>query len=160
MTRAARTHTGAERPGCVIYTDGCAIPNPGPGGWAALIIFEDRRQIALFDSHPHTSNIRMELIAAIKALRALYTPHNVTFYTDLQLICEGMSGLLKEWRSKRKKYPNDDLWKQLEKISYHHSITWNWIKGHSGNENNQCVHRLAWLAAHREATRKPEKESI
>ena len=130
-----------------IYTDGACDPNPGPGGWAALLIYNKREQ-TLTGSERQTTNNRMELTAAIEALKALKKPSQVVFFTDSQYLRLGITDWIpnwraRNWRRKGGKLANVDLWQALDKYIQHHQINWHWVRGHSGNRNNQRVDRLA-----------------
>ena len=135
-----------------IYTDGGASPNPGPGGWAALLIAESGVQRELSGAEPHTTNNRMELTAAVEALRALKHPCDVTLYTDSEYLRRGITEWLPAWqangwqRARGHKLSNQDLWQALAAESRRHRITWQWIKGHAGNPHNERVDRLAAAA--------------
>jgi ribonuclease HI len=130
-----------------IYTDGACDPNPGPGGWAALLI-NNKREQTLTGSERQTTNNRMELTAAIEALKALKKPSQVEFFTDSQYLRLGITDWIPNWRARnwhRKggKLANVDLWQALDKYIQDHQINWHWVRGHSGNRNNQRVDRLA-----------------
>jgi ribonuclease HI len=130
-----------------IYTDGACDPNPGPGGWAALVIFKEEEQV-LTGSEPQTTNNRMELTAAIEALKALKQPSWVEFFTDSQYLRLGITEWIpnwraRNWRRKGGKLANVDLWQALDKSIQDHQINWHWVRGHSGDRNNQRVDRLA-----------------
>jgi ribonuclease HI len=130
----------------IIYTDGGCDPNPGPGGWAALLIYgEARKELSGFD--PQTTNNRMELTAAIQALQALKKTANVRLYTDSQYLQRGieewMPGWLrKNWRGSSGPVANQDLWKELLAAMAPHQVKWEWVRGHAGNPNNE---RVDWL---------------
>ena len=131
----------------IIYTDGGCDPNPGPGGWAALLRYGDHEQ-TLAGSEPDTTNNRMELTAAIEALRALKRPCRVDFYTDSQYLCRGITEWLPGWRRrgwKRKggALVNLDLWKTLDGLVQQHEVTWHWVRGHGGLLENERVDALA-----------------
>jgi ribonuclease HI len=130
-----------------IYTDGACDPNPGPGGWAALLLFRSQEQI-LTGSELETTNNRMELTAAIQALKALSNPSQVDFYTDSQYLRRGITEWIpnwraRNWRRKGGKLANVDLWQALDKAIQTHQIKWRWVKGHAGDRKNQRVDRLA-----------------
>lgn len=130
-----------------IYTDGACDPNPGPGGWAAILIYRKREQI-LTGSEFDTTNNRMELTAAIEALQALKEPSKINFFTDSQYLKLGITEWMpnwraRNWRRKGGKLANVDLWKALDENIQTHQINWHWVRGHSGNPNNQRVDNLA-----------------
>ncbi len=130
-----------------IFTDGACDPNPGPGGWAALLL-RDGREKTLTGSDLETTNNRMELTAAIQALQALKRPSQVEFYTDSQYLRRGITEWIpnwraRNWRRKGGKLANVDLWQALDKAIRTHQINWNWVKGHAGDRNNQRVDYLA-----------------
>jgi ribonuclease HI len=133
-----------------IYTDGACKGNPGPGGWGALLRFHDQEK-TLYGSEPHTTNNRMELLAAIKALEALSRPCTVNLYTDSQYLRQGMMSWLKQWKkngwlnSKKEPVKNDDLWKLLDAQASRHTMHWHWVKGHSGHPENERADALANL---------------
>lgn len=140
-----------ELPVVTIYTDGACDPNPGPGGWAALLRFGEREK-ELFGSEAQTTNNRMELTAAVQALLALKRPCRVFLYTDSEYLKRGITEWLPAWRRrgwKRKggALKNADLWQALEAACQPHQITWRWVKGHVGNPDNERVDRLATQAA-------------
>jgi len=130
-----------------IYTDGACDPNPGPGGWAALLIFKNNEQ-TLTGSERQTTNNRMELTAAIEALKALKGSSRVEFFTDSQYLRLGITEWMpnwraRNWRRKGGKLANVDLWQNLDKKIQDHQINWHWVRGHSGDRNNQRVDNLA-----------------
>jgi ribonuclease HI len=134
-------------PRVTIYTDGSCEPNPGPGGWAALLLF-DRKEIPLTGSSPHTTNNRMELAAAVEAFQALPEPHRVAFHTDSQYLKRGITEWMpnwraRNWRRKGGKLANVDLWKALDAVIQRHQVEWHWVKAHAGNLHNQRVDSLA-----------------
>ena len=136
-----------------IYTDGACDPNPGPGGWAALIIYNKREQI-LTGSEERTTNNRMELTAAIEALKALEQPCKIEFFTDSQYLKMGITEWIpnwraRNWRRKGGKLANVDLWQMLDNKIQNHQINWHWVRGHSGDRNNQRVDNLARKAIQR-----------
>ena len=136
-----------EKKKLVIYTDGSCDKNPGPGGWAAIIRRNDQEEI-ISGFAPDTTNNRMELTAALKALSSLKEGSTIVLYTDSEYLKRGISEWMPNWRTrnwKRKggKLANVDLWKALDKAIDRHNIDWQWVKGHSGNRYNQRVDRLA-----------------
>ncbi len=134
-------------PHVVIYTDGACHPNPGPGGWAALLRSGSREK-KLTGHHPDTTNNRMELTAAVQALQALNRRSQVDFYTDSEYLRRGITEWLPGWKKrgwKRKggALANQDLWQALEAALADHDITWHWVRGHAGNRDNQRVDSMA-----------------
>jgi ribonuclease HI len=134
-------------PTVTIYTDGACDPNPGPGGWAAILRFKDQEKV-LKGSEEQTTNNRMELTAAIQALRSLKGPCKINLYTDSEYLKRGITEWLPNWRARnwRRKggvLKNKDLWQALDKAIQPHTIDWFWVRGHAGNRNNQRVDYLA-----------------
>jgi ribonuclease HI len=130
-----------------IYTDGACEPNPGPGGWAALLRFGDQEKV-LTGSSLHTTNNRMELTAAVEALKALKRPCSVDIFTDSEYLRRGTTEWLPGWRARswRRKggaLANIDLWQELDAAVRQHKIEWHWVRGHAGDRDNQRVDRLA-----------------
>lgn len=130
-----------------IYTDGACDPNPGPGGWAALIMTADGERI-MSGGDRQTTNNRMELTAAIKALQSIKKPAVIELYTDSQYLHKGIEEwiekwLSKNWKSSSGKVANQDLWKQLLDVIRPHQIKWHWLRGHFGNPYNHRVDLLA-----------------
>ncbi len=130
-----------------IYSDGSCLGNPGRGGWAALIR-EGTQERILAGGEAQSTNNRMELTAALRALEALSGNSQVDFYTDSQYLRRGVTEWLPGWRArgwKRKggKLANIELWQALEQAIERHQIHWHWIKGHSTNKDNQRVDKLA-----------------
>jgi ribonuclease HI len=131
-----------------IYVDGACKGNPGPGGWGALLIAGDARR-ELSGAVPDTTNNRMELTAAIEALRALKRGVSATIYTDSKYVCTGIEEWLPQWKRRdwrtadRKPVKNIDLWQALDEERARHDLTWKWVKGHSGNPGNERVDQLA-----------------
>ena len=137
-----------------IYTDGACRGNPGPGGWAALLIAgAQRRELSGADSA--TTNNRMELMAAIGGLSALKRRCKVKLYTDSRYVMQGATLWLADWKARgwrtaaRKPVKNQDLWEQLDAAASTQDIEWHWVKGHSGHEHNEHVDGLANLAIDR-----------
>lgn len=127
----------------IIYSDGGADPNPGVGGWAAILRY-GRHEKVLTGSEPHTTNNRMELQAAIAALKALNRPSDVEFYTDSEYVRRGITEWIKGWAAKGwRKVANVDLWQELWQETQRHNINWHWVKGHAGDEYNVRVDALA-----------------
>jgi ribonuclease HI len=141
-----------EKPTVTIYTDGGCDPNPGAGGWAALLLFEKDGKIysrELSGSEPETTNNRMELTAAIHALRALKQPCVVELHTDSQYLKRGINEWMANWERtnfKNGKIQNADLWQTLKAEMARHEINWHWVKGHAGDPHNERVDQLATAA--------------
>jgi ribonuclease HI len=131
-----------------IYTDGGCRGNPGPGGWGVLLVAGDARR-EMSGAERLTTNNRMELTAAIEALRALKQPVHATLYTDSKYVCTGIEEWLPQWRQRgwktadRKPVKNLDLWQALDAARTPHRIRWTWVKGHAGNPGNERVDQLA-----------------
>lgn len=150
---AMATKTTSERKKVIVHTDGGASGNPGPGGWAAVLESGEHRK-ELSGGYRLTTNNRMELTAAIRALEALKQPCDVTLFSDSQYVVHGVSkGWARKWRSKgwmRNKTDraiNPDLWAQLLDLDDKHKVTWKWVKGHAGHELNERCDELAVKAA-------------
>ncbi|MBR1417902.1 MAG: ribonuclease HI [Synergistaceae bacterium] len=131
----------------IIYTDGGAKPNPGRGGWAAILISPAHNLTReIYGSEENTSNNRMELTAAIKALQALKVPCSVNLYTDSQYLQNAFNNKWLDkwqrngWRNANKEpVANQDLWQELIALNKIHNINWQWVKGHAENKfNNKC----------------------
>jgi ribonuclease HI len=130
-----------------IYTDGACKGNPGRGGWAALLIYNDTEK-ELFGCAPDTTNNRMELTAALEALNALKAPCTIDLYTDSEYLKKGMTQWMSGWKARQwKKVANIDLWQALDKSAEIHHITWHWVRGHAGHPENERVDVLASNAA-------------
>jgi ribonuclease HI len=134
----------------VIYTDGGCDPNPGLGGWAALIMIGDQKK-EISGADKKTTNNRMELTAAIEALRSVSEPARIKIYTDSQYLQRGieewMPGWLrKNWRGSSGPVLNQDLWKELLEAIKPHQVSWQWVKGHAGNVYNTRVDLLVHQA--------------
>lgn len=134
-----------------IYTDGACSGNPGPGGWGALLIYGDHEK-TLSGGEKETTNNRMEMMAAIKALDALKNPCHVIIHTDSTYVKQGITEWMVNWKrnnwrtSKRKPVKNVDLWQHLETAVGRHEVEWRWVRGHSGNHGNERADELARLA--------------
>ncbi len=131
-----------------IYTDGACSGNPGPGGWGVLMIARGRER-ELCGGEAATTNNRMELTAAIRALEALKKRCRVSLYTDSQYVRQGITEWLPLWvargwkTSGRKPVKNQDLWQQLAEIASRHDVEWHWVRGHTGHPENERADALA-----------------
>ena len=131
-----------------IYTDGGCRGNPGIGGWGVVLNY-DGHEKHLFGGEAETTNNRMELTAAIKALQALKQPCAVTLYTDSQYVKQGIEQWLANWKKNnwrtaaKKAVKNQDLWQLLDTEVQRHKVKWDWVKGHSGNPGNELADELA-----------------
>ena len=131
-----------------IFTDGACRGNPGPGGWGALLRWQGHEK-QLNGAVSDTTNNRMEMTAAIEALRSLKEPCTVQLTTDSQYVRRGVTEWLSNWKrnqwrnSQKKPVKNKDLWQALEKEIERHDITWFWVKGHSGHVENEMADQLA-----------------
>ncbi len=131
-----------------IYTDGACRGNPGVGGWGVLLRSGGRER-ELYGGEPATTNNRMELTAAIRALEALKRRCQVALYTDSQYVRHGITTWLKDWKrrnwrtSSRKPVKNQDLWLQLDTLAAKHDIEWHWVRGHDGHPENERADVLA-----------------
>ncbi|HEY5849199.1 MAG TPA: ribonuclease HI [Lysobacter sp.] len=150
----ADTNTDDARKQVEIHTDGACLGNPGPGGWAALLRFRGReREVA--GGEADTTNNRMELMAAIMALETLSEPCDVIVHTDSQYVRQGITEWIGNWVRRGWKtaggdpVKNRDLWERLHAAAQRHSIQWKWVKGHSGDPDNERVDVLARLQAQR-----------
>ena len=148
----------SELPKVEIFTDGACKGNPGPGGWGALIRMGAReREVSGGD--PLTTNNRMELMAAIKALEALTRPCRVTLTTDSNYVRDGIMKWIHGWQhngwrtADRKPVKNAELWQALLTASKLHEIEWRWVKAHSGHSENDRVDEMACAAAEAARTR-------
>jgi ribonuclease HI len=134
-----------------IWTDGGAKPNPGPGGWAAVLCSRGHER-ELSGAEPATTNNRMELTAAAMALEALTRPCRVVLHTDSEYLRNGMTRwhqgwVRRNWRNAAgDPVANMDLWRRLLEAEKRHQVEWRWVRGHSGNEMNERVDRLATAA--------------
>jgi ribonuclease HI len=139
-------------PQVTIYTDGGCNPNPGPGGWAAVLLFPQREPQELTGNNPDTTNNQMELQAAIEALHVLPEPHQIAFYTDSTYLRQGVTDWLPQWErrgwrtTQRTAVKNQAQWQELAAASKGHQIDWYWIRGHAGDKWNERVDQLARAA--------------
>lgn len=142
----------SELPQVEIFTDGACRGNPGPGGWAALLrIGSQERTVS--GGEKLTTNNRMELTAAIRALEALTKPCRVELHTDSQYVRDGITKWIHGWQrngwrtADRKPVKNADLWQELLEAARRHRIAWHWVRGHSGHPENDRVDALACAEA-------------
>ena len=131
-----------------VHTDGACSGNPGPGGWGAILTFGDHEK-ELNGGEPHTTNNRMELMAAIAALEALKRPCVVELHTDSQYLRNGIMSWIKNWKrngwrtADKSPVKNIDLWKRLDAALAQHTVHWHWVKGHAGHTMNERADELA-----------------
>jgi ribonuclease HI len=142
----------AELPEVEIFTDGACKGNPGPGGWGA-ILRSGGKERELSGGETPTTNNRMELMAAIEALKALKKPCRVQLWTDSNYVRDGITKWIHGWRrngwktADRKPVKNAELWQALIEAAAPHRVEWRWVKGHSGHPENDRVDALACAAA-------------
>ena len=138
----------------IIYTDGACLGNPGTGGWAAIII-EPNGEREIVGCEKSTTNNRMELKAVIEALKEIEVNSKISLFSDSKYVIDGITKWIKNWKmndwksTNKKEIKNLDLWMDLDKLSSKFQITWNWVKGHSTNEYNNKVDKLARNEAER-----------
>ena len=136
------------KPHVVIFTDGACSGNPGPGGWGAILRFGDVEK-ELKGGEAHTTNNRMELMAAISALEALKKSCTVDLTTDSQYVRQGITGWIHGWKKNgwrtadKKPVKNAELWQRLDAALKPHQVRWHWIKGHAGHAENERADQLA-----------------
>ena len=131
-----------------LFTDGACRGNPGPGGWGAILRYGDHEK-ELSGAEAHTTNNRMEMMAAIRGLEALRRPCVVGVTTDSMYLRNGVTEWLANWKARgwrtaaKKPVKNADLWQQLDALIGRHHVTWRWVKGHTGHVENERADRLA-----------------
>ena len=131
-----------------IYTDGACRGNPGPGGWGVLLMSGNAEK-ELCGGETLTTNNRMELMAAIRALEALKQRCRVDLHTDSQYVRQGITGWIHNWKkngwktANKKPVKNADLWQELDAAIGHHEVHWHWVKGHAGDPGNERADALA-----------------
>lgn len=157
-TRAAKIAESGANPAppgeiadaVIVYTDGGCDPNPGTGGWAAVLIYKGVAKELSGGEH-NTTNNRMEMTAALRALEALKRPCKVTLHTDSQYLQKGITEWLPGWKArgwKRREgaVKNEDLWRELDALCQRHRVIWKWVRGHVGNRYNERCDELASAA--------------
>ena len=135
------------------YTDGACSGNPGPGGWGAILIARDGDKVLkereLNGGEAHTTNNKMELMAAIAALEALDRPTSLTIVTESSYVKDGITTGIHGWKKRgwktagKKPVKNEDLWKRLDAATQRHDVTWEWVRGHAGHPENERADELA-----------------
>ena len=131
-----------------IYSDGACRGNPGPGGWGVLLRY-DGTEKELWGGEAATTNNRMELMAAIRALEALKRRCRVRLYTDSLYVMKGISAWIGDWKRRgwrtadKKPVKNEDLWRRLDELAAKHDIEWRWVRGHAGHPENERADQLA-----------------
>jgi len=142
------SETTASEATVEIFTDGACRGNPGPGGWGALMRVQGKEK-PLYGAEPHTTNNRMELMAAIKALQSLKRPCRVSLTTDSQYVRQGITEWISNWKrrgwktSAKKPVKNEDLWRELDAACEAHAVEWHWVRGHTGHRENEMADALA-----------------
>ena len=132
----------------VIYTDGACSGNPGPGGWAAVLLFGKNEKI-ICGNNSDTTNNRMELTAVIEALKLLRVVYYIDLYTDSVYVKDGITLWIKKWKlngwktASKMPVKNLELWLELDNLANFHKVTWYWVKAHAGNLYNQKADMLA-----------------
>ena len=132
----------------IIYTDGACRGNPGPGGWGVLIKYREHSK-EMYGGDASTTNNKMELTAAIEALKEIKEPCEIILYTDSKYVLKGIEEWIHNWKKRgwkgtnRKPVKNIELWKKLDELRDKHTIKWNWVKGHSGDPGNETADMLA-----------------
>lgn len=135
-----------------VFTDGACLGNPGPGGWAALLVWQGQEK-ELVGAEAQTTNNRMELTAAIMALEALSRPCAVTVHSDSRYVIDGIEKWLAGWKNRgwktadKSPVKNQDLWQRLDAARAQHELRWVWVRGHAGHDQNERVDKLANQAA-------------
>lgn len=131
-----------------IFTDGACRGNPGPGGWGVVMRYKDKEK-ELYGGEAHTTNNRMELMAAIEALKTLKESCDVELTTDSQYVKNGINQWIINWKKRgwktadKKPVKNVDLWQELDELVSNHKVNWHWVRGHSGHPENERADQLA-----------------
>ena len=132
-----------------IYTDGACSGNPGPGGWAAIILVNNKIKKMFFGSEKNTTNNQMELLAPIKVIQKFKKKSEISIFTDSTYVRDGITIWIKQWEkngwktTSKKPVKNKELWKKLKNLSSKHSMKWIWVKGHAQDKYNNLVDELA-----------------
>ena len=132
----------------IIYTDGACRGNPGPGGWGALVKYDEVKK-EIFGGSKDTTNNQMELSAAIEGLAILKEPCSVELFTDSKYVMDGITQWIQNWKKNnwrtaaKKDVKNKELWKKLDELISYHQVQWHWVKGHSGDMGNETADFLA-----------------
>ena len=135
-----------------IYTDGACSGNPGPGGWGAVIFDNDNNQTSISGKEKNTTNNRMEILAAIMALKKIKSNSQITIYTDSTYVKNGITEWMFNWKkndwktASKKPVKNKDLWIKLDKLCEKNKVSWKWVKGHATNKYNNLADQLATSA--------------
>ena len=143
MQEGAATGTSVS-----VFTDGACSGNPGPGGWGAILRWAGHER-ELSGGEAHTTNNRMELLAAISALETLKRPCSVDMHTDSQYLRQGITSWIKGWKrngwrtADKKPVKNADLWQRLDTAVASHQVRWHWVRGHAGHPENERADELA-----------------
>jgi len=136
------------KPTVEAFTDGACSGNPGPGGWGVVLRYGGREK-ELAGGEAATTNQRMELIAAIEALRALKRPCRVRVHSDSKYVVQGMTEWIHHWKrngwrnTNKKPVANAELWRELDRLAAKHEVEWKWVKGHAGHAGNERADELA-----------------
>lgn len=152
MTDGKIEHSGTGPARLEVYTDGSCLGNPGPGGWGVVLIHPQKTK-EMSGGYAHTTNNRMEMTAAIEALKALKEKCRVTLYTDSNYLRQGITQWMAKWKrnswktADKRPVKNQDLWMELDRVLGRHEVDFKWVKGHAGNKYNEICDRLAVAAA-------------
>jgi len=138
----------SQSPQLKLFTDGACLGNPGPGGWAAILQYGEHEK-ELVGGQDETTNNQMELLAVISGLEALKRPSTLLIVTDSRYVMDGIQKWLAGWKrngwktAAKKPVKNEDLWRELDDMVAKHQVTWQWVKGHAGHEENERADALA-----------------
>lgn len=133
----------------IVYTDGACSGNPGVGGWGVVIIKDNKDEVFLNGGDDNTTNNRMELTAAIEALKNFQTEQTIKLITDSKYVKDGIQTWIKNWKkngwktSSKQPVKNKELWIRVDELNQFHDVSWSWVKGHSGNRENDIADMLA-----------------